>query len=91
MTVELHLYGKLRRYAAEQAYDKDSVVALALPEGATLADALAALGIAVAEIGQAFVNGELSLPTRILLDGDRVGLFPENMSLLYKWYFREHG
>ena len=34
-----------------------------------------------------FVNGEYSGIERVLDAGDRLALFPDDMQLLYKWYF----
>ena len=85
--IELHLYGKLRRCAPKQACDDDSVVALALQGGQTIGQVLAGLGIAPEETSNIFVNGELSALSRQLRGDERVGVFPDDMALLYKWYF----
>jgi hypothetical protein len=34
-----------------------------------------------------FLNGELSGLGRKVIDGDRLGIFPDDMQLLYRWYF----
>lgn len=49
-------------------------VQLELPAGATIADALAACGLALDEVAGYAVFGELVPPARPLRDGDRVEL-----------------
>ncbi len=39
------------------------------------------------ETSHIFVNGVYSGFSKVVKDGDRVGIFPKNMGLLYKWYF----
>ena len=44
------------------------------------------------EIGSnIFLNGEYSKPTRHVRDGDRLALFPDDMQVLYRWYFVKKG
>ncbi len=52
-----------------------------------VSDLLANFGIARTETSHIFVNGVYSGFNKIVRDGDRVGIFPSNMGLLYKWYF----
>lgn len=49
---------------------------LDLGEGHTVADALALLGIPVAEAKLCFVNGHRQEPDGCLQDGDELGIFP---------------
>jgi molybdopterin converting factor small subunit len=42
------------------------------------------------ETSHIFVNGTYSGFKKRVKDGDRVGIFPRNMGLLYKWYFTRH-
>jgi molybdopterin converting factor small subunit len=72
--VRLRLFATLARYLPSDA-DGDGVT-LALAVGATLADALAPLGIPPSEEYVAVVNGvHVDLDAR-LADGDEVTLFP---------------
>lgn len=84
-SVEIRLYGRLRLYAPAQDPQADSVVALAVPEGETVEGALRRIGIdRRQEVSHIFVNGALSDDGALALsDGDRVGVFPKNMGLLY--------
>ena len=86
--VEIHLYGKLRRFAAEQDPGRDSVLRVPVGASETIADITGRLGIPPEELGRnIFLNGQLSALTRQLHDGDRLALFPPDMSLLYRQYF----
>ncbi|MCL4533923.1 MAG: MoaD/ThiS family protein [Bacteroidetes bacterium] len=89
--VEVWLYGKLRRFAGQSAPDAESVVRLSMAGPTTIGEALASIGIPAAETSNIFLNGELSGFTRSLKPGDRLGVFPDDMALLYKWYFRKEG
>ena len=86
MLIEVHLYGRLRRYGPTADVREPCVVRTA-PDAhhGTVGDLVAALGIPPNEIGSVFRNGNwerdgLKLP----LDGIvRLGVFPRNMTLLY--------
>ena len=41
------------------------------------------------ETSHIFVNGVYSGFRKKVQDGDLVSLFPKNMALLYKWYFKK--
>jgi molybdopterin converting factor small subunit len=56
----------------------------------TIADILDKYKIEKEETSHLFVNGTYSGFNKRVKDGDRVGLFPKNMSLLYKWYFTKN-
>jgi len=89
--IEVHLYGKLRRFADKQDPASDSVLYLPVKEGETIEDIVRRIGIPREELGRnIFLNGQLSALNREVKDGDRLGLFPWNMSLLYRQYFPVH-
>ena len=102
--IEIHLYGKLRRYAPEATSEQGTVLKIEPDSGETLNDLLDRLGIPHEELYHIFVNGsllathnsmapwlvypqaqknvsnwEMNVP---LNDGDRVGLFGEDMASL---------
>jgi hypothetical protein len=90
--LEVHLYGKLRRFAEGKEPTQDSIVRVKVTEGETIEDVVHRIGIPLEELGaNIFLNGGYSVLTRKVTPGDRLGLFPDNMQLLYKWYFREIG
>jgi hypothetical protein len=61
--VEIHLYGKLRRYAKEHQAGHGGVIKFSTDSGETLASVLARLGIPEDEIYNIFYNSKL-LATR---------------------------
>ena len=88
--IEVHLYGKLRRFTDNLDPTRDSIVNLPVEEGDTIEDIIRRIGIPNEEIGSnIFLNGEYSALKRRVRDGDRLGVFPDNMQLLYKWYFHK--
>ena len=79
----MHLYGALRRHAAQKEASGESVAWLDAQLGDTVRDALRRLGIPENEVSNVFHNGRLAAGEDTLEDGDRVGVFPLNISLLY--------
>ncbi len=88
--IELHLYGKLRRFTDNPDPSGDSIINIPFQQGDTIADIAGRCGIPLQEIGpNIFLNGQYSALERKVADGDRLALFPDNMALLYKWYFHK--
>jgi molybdopterin converting factor small subunit len=52
-----------------------------------ISDILELYSIGRDETSHIFVNGVYSGFDKTVKDGDRVGIFPRRMGLLYKWYF----
>lgn len=87
--IEVHLYGKLRRFAEQKSAIEDSIIFIEPRDKDTIRGTITRLGIPFSEIGtNIFLNGELSSLDRVIKDGDRLGVFPDDMQLLYKWYFK---
>jgi len=93
--VDVWLYGNLASYGGKSEQGSFANLKIYLPNGSTMADLLAHLGMDTQERGITFINGQLSaMPGlqpdlgHILHDGDRVGLFdPKSM-----WPFQyRHG
>ena len=85
IAADVWLYGSLAFYGGKAAQGSFANVKMYLPEGSTMADLLARLGMRTEERGITFINGQLSaMPGlqpdlgHILRDGDRVGLFDLN-------------
>ena len=57
--IEIHLYGKLRRYAPKSCAAADSVITLETSAPQTLAHLLRLSGIPQEEVTQVFLNGQL--------------------------------
>jgi len=90
--IEVHLYGKLRRFSENQDPRRKSVIQVPAEDGDTIESVIRRIGIPMSEVGSnIFLNGEYSKLTRRVEDGDRLGLFPDDMQLLYRWYFVRKG
>ena len=90
--IEVHLYGKLRRFTDNQDPTHDSIIYIPVEEGKTIGDIIRHIGIPLEAVGNnIFLNGEYSALGRKVKDGDRLGVFPNDMQLLYKWYFSKVG
>ena len=86
--ITVHLYGSLRRFAEKSDPSSDSIVCVPVGAGKTIGEILKEVGIHEEELGSnIFLNGEYSGLTREVKPGDRLGVFPNDMQLLYKWYF----
>lgn len=75
MQVEVRLYATLLRYLPD--LKAGQAQQLALPEGATVAGLLAALGVPDGGDLHAFVNDVSVEHDWVLNEGDRVGVFPQ--------------
>ncbi|TEU15732.1 MAG: hypothetical protein E3J21_12415 [Anaerolineales bacterium] len=90
--IEMHLYGKLRRFARDQDPTGYSIIHVPVQEGDTIQGVLEHLGVPMEEVGSnIFLNWQYSALTRKVEDGDRLAVFPDDMQLLYKWYFVKVG
>ena len=84
--VEVRLYGSLRRFAPEPAVIGESIVRILFVPGETVEAVLIRLGVDPSlQVSNVFVNGRyhfhaLGMPAS---DGDRLGVFPKNMGMLY--------
>lgn len=86
--IEVHLYGELRRFTDTQDPSRDSIVYISVKNEDTIEDIVRRIDIPREAIGSnVFLNGEYSALERKVKDGDRLGIFPTDMQLLYKWYF----
>jgi molybdopterin converting factor small subunit len=87
--IDVHLYGKLRRFTEQKSATEDSILFIEPRDKDTIRGTITRLNIPLSEIGSnIFLNGELSSLDRAIKDGDRLGVFPDDMQLLYKWYFK---
>ncbi len=88
--LSIYLYGKLRRFADKQAPDAESLLRVPVQAGDTIATVLERHGIPLHELGlNIFLNRQYSALDRPVQPGDRLALFPDDMQLLYKWYFEK--
>lgn len=88
MVIKVKLYGNLREKASRSAEGAPGMVEIEDRGIKMVSDVLNALNIDEAETSHLFVNGKYSGLQKKVKNGDRVAIFPKNMGLLYKWYFR---
>jgi hypothetical protein len=95
ITVDVWLYGTLACHGGKAAQGSFANLKMHLPDGSTMADLLARLGMRTEERGITFINGQLSaMPGLqpdlgyIFCDGDRVGLF--DLKSMWPFQYR-HG
>ena len=81
--IEVHLYGRLRRFTDNQDPTHDSIIYTSVKKGDTIGDIIRHTGIQLEALGSnIFLNGEYSALRRKVKDGDRLGVFPNDMQLL---------
>ena len=86
--IEVHLYGKLRRFSENQDGSSASIASVEWQADDTVRTIVDRLGIPRDELGSnKFLNGRYATLESPVQEGDRLGLFPDDMQLLYKWYF----
>ena len=86
--IEVHLYGKLRKYSGDMDPTTASIARINAHPGETIQSIVDRLGIPPQDLGSnKFLNGRYADMSAPVQDGDRLGLFPDDMQLLYKWYF----
>ncbi len=90
MTIKVVLYGKLKSKLGEVDKKTSSIGTVELEKDGLdqISDVLKHLDIDQEEVSHIFLNRDYSHPERKVKDGDRLALFPEDMALLYKWYFK---
>ncbi len=90
--LEVHLYGKLRKYGHNPDPRSETIVQAEHEPRDTVASIVERIGIPADELGSnIFVDGRYADLHTPIPDGARIGLFPDDMQLLYKWYFRPKG
>ena len=88
--IEIHLYGKLRRFSEEKSPLRESIVYVDAHDDDTIRSIVERMGIPLDELGRnIFLNGEYSGLKRSVKDNDRLGIFPDDMTLLYRQYFKK--
>ena len=69
---------------------RESIVYVDARDGDTIRSIVERMGIPLDELGRnIFLNGEYSGLKRPVKDNDRLGIFPDDMTLLYRQYFKK--
>ncbi len=85
MSILIKLYGNLREKVKDTDLEKGFPITLNIEgnEIHTILDILDKFNIEGNEISHIFVNGQYCGPGKEVRDGDRVGLFPKKMALMF--------
>lgn len=85
MVINIKLYGDLREKAPRLNSDNRSPSTLHIKtEGIkTVYDILNKFGITLEEISHIFINSKYSGPGKEVKNGDRIGIFPKRMGLIF--------
>jgi molybdopterin converting factor small subunit len=89
MTILVKIFGDLRKKVKDYEFTGALPLTIKLESYGinTVGDILKRYEISSEETHHLFVNSVYSGLEKKVHDGDRVGIFPKNMALLYKWYF----
>ncbi|MBS3787600.1 MoaD/ThiS family protein [Candidatus Bipolaricaulota bacterium] len=88
MAIQCRLYGKFKKLASKTDSASGTVGIIELQEKfCKVEDLLGYLDLNEEQISHIIVNGRYVGQGKDLEDGDRVAIFPKELSLLYKWYF----
>ena len=92
MTILVRLFGNLVSKVANKVSKSTNPLNINISSDGIefVADILKQFSIEESETSHIFVNGVYAGFKKRVRDGDRVGIFPKNMGLLYKWYFTKH-
>jgi molybdopterin converting factor small subunit len=89
MTIQVKLFGDLKNKTQEKtSVGSPIILTLDNTEITYISDVLKRLNITENEVSHIFVNHRYSGFHKKVENGDLIALFPRNMGLLYKWYFK---
>ena len=96
MTISLRLYGELKRKVRKPPVSDTNPgsprkITLTEEENIThIGDILEKFNLKMEEVSHIFVNGKYCGPGKELKEGDRVGIFPANMALIFAEIEKNH-
>ncbi len=85
MAITVKLYGDLREKLKQEGFERGLPSTLSIKNNKmdTVFDILEKLKINQSEISHIFVNGKYCGPGKTIGEGDRIGLFPKRMALMF--------
>ena len=85
MSITVKLYGKLREHVRETSIEKGfpATLYIEIRDSRSIFDILDELEIDEREISHIFMNGVFTGSGTQIKDGDRIGIFPTNMALMF--------
>ena len=92
MVIKVKLYGDLRKKEPQQNSFEGAPSSFNIEDDGieTVFDILKKFSIEETEVSHIFVNHKYSGPGKEVKDGDRVGLFPRNMALIFEEIVRNN-
>ncbi|PKM80164.1 MAG: hypothetical protein CVU89_14890 [Firmicutes bacterium HGW-Firmicutes-14] len=88
--INVYLYGKFREKVPDCSVDGECMLEMENREGDTIASIMGRLSITPEDVAHVFLNHQYSAFTRPVRSGDRLAIFPIEMSVLYRQYFPKH-
>lgn len=88
--IDVYLYGKFRDKVPGSTVTGECLLQLPVQPGDTIMQVMEQLNITPDDVAHIFLNYQYSVPTRKIKPGDRLAIFPIEMSVLYRQYFVKH-
>ncbi len=88
--ITVFLYGKFRDKVPGSAIDRECLLEMSVDDGDTIGLIIEKLDIMQKDVAHIFLNYQYSTVNRKLHPGDRLAIFPIEMSVLYRQYFVKH-
>lgn len=85
--ITIYLFGKFRKKVPNSKVVEECILEIENKEEDTIASIIERLFINPEEVSHIFLNYQYSASTRKIESGDRLAIFPVDMSLLYRQYF----
>ncbi len=80
--LEIRLFGKFRQFADNSSPSGNSILRLEEKSEETLSELIQRIGIQPEELGELFINSQVSNKDAIIPPNARIGIFPLGMHLL---------
>lgn len=85
--ITVYLFGKFRQKVSNSIVENECTLEIENNEEDTIASIIERLCINPQDVSHIFLNYQYSASTRKIQSGDRLAIFPKEMSLLYRQYF----
>ncbi|MHB9096026.1 MAG: MoaD/ThiS family protein [Eubacteriales bacterium] len=85
--INVYLYGKFRGKVPGSTVESECMLEMETAEGETILSVMERLGITPDDVAHIFLNYQYSTSNRKVHSGDRLAIFPIEMSVLYRQYF----
>lgn len=88
--IDVYLYGKFREKVPGSSVTGECMLKIPVGPGDIIMDVMERLEITPDDVAHIFLNYQYSAPTRKIRPGDRLAIFPIEMSVLYRQYFLKY-